>query len=104
MSIEVIVILVLWFFVGFVSYGMALAFDQKEFVLISHRRRWLSTAFHFVSNVSLGPVALFATLIVYRPYHGLMFLPFSDEEWLEEATRQYPHWREVFVEEIGGAA
>lgn len=104
MSNEIMIGGALWLASGFVSYGMSVAFFQNKFVLIARDWRWRMASFYFVFSFLMGPFALFATLIVHRPYQGFMLLPFSDQEWLEKASQQYPQFRHIFIKEIGGAA
>lgn len=104
MSIEFFLGSAFWLACGIGAYGISVAFTQKHFVLIARSWRWRTTIFHFVVGFVGGPFALFATLIVYGPSYGFMLVPFSDREWLAEASLRYPQYRDLFEEEIGGAA
>lgn len=60
-----------WALCGFLSYGLTLAYHQREFTLIANRNRNRDRGFAFLTSL-LGPLSLFVALLMCRE-HGFMW-------------------------------
>ena len=79
-----------WIICGILNYGATLAWFQREYPLISHKKPSSDILFAAITSIA-GPIALIVVTFMSKFFkYGFVFAPITPEERAHLCRKKYP--------------